>query len=87
VTDLLIGRLQHRDDFAGPGVTIEFRLLEDRRAITMHLEAAAAGWNQRDVGILELPLDLGRQTDGPRFVVSKRAVLDRDRHCVAVEGA
>lgn len=56
------------------------RLLEDRNAVAVHLEATSARRRQLDVGVRILATNLGRQTDGPGFVVSKSAVLDGDRH-------
>ena len=55
-------------------------LLEDRRAVTMNLEATTARRNHLDVGIGILAADLCRQTDGTGLVVSKLAELDRDLH-------
>jgi hypothetical protein len=72
--------LQQFQDFAGAGVAIELGLLEDRRAVAENLEATAARWHERDGGLGMLAANLGRQTDGPWFVVSERAVLDRDVH-------
>jgi hypothetical protein len=73
---------QELDDLARPGVSTRFRLLEHRRAIAMDLESSAARRQQLNVRIRPLGVKLGRQTDGPWFVVSKRAVFDRDRHSV-----
>ena len=47
----------------------------------MHLEAATARRNQLHLLVREGTKDLRRQTGGARFVVSDRAILDRD-HCL-----
>lgn len=80
ISDLRFPLFHERDDLTGPRVSIEFRLLEDGNTIPMHLKPAAARRHELHDGIAELALDIGRQTDGPRFVVSNRAVLDRDIH-------
>ncbi len=75
------GRLaKQTQDLAGSRMSAKLRLLEDGDAVTRHLEPPAARWlhGDRRVGI---PLtNRGRQTGGPRFVVSDGAVLDVDRH-------
>jgi hypothetical protein len=63
-------------DFSGARMPIELRLLEDGSAVAQDFEAALARRNHLDLGGGIRCADLGRQTDGPRFVVSKRAVLD-----------
>jgi len=65
-----------------PGLRVPqcLRLLEDRRSVAMHLEASPARRHQLHVDARILGANLGRQTDGPGFVVSKGAILDRDRH-------
>jgi hypothetical protein len=80
ISDLRFPSFEERKYFAGPRMAIQLGFLENRLTIAMNLKATAARRHQRHCGILELSLDFGRQTDGPRFVVSKRAVLDRDRH-------
>jgi hypothetical protein len=67
-------------DFSRLRVALQLRLLEHRLPIAHDLEAAAARRNQLDLRLGKLVSNLGRQTDGPRFVVSNRAVLDRDLH-------
>jgi hypothetical protein len=59
---------------------VRLGLLEDGFPIAMHLEATAARRDEPDVRRWVLATNLGRQTDGSRFIVSKRAILDRDRH-------
>jgi hypothetical protein len=61
-------------------VAARLRFLEDRRTVPYDLEASAARWNQRDLGVWKTLSDLGRQTDGPGLVASDGAVLDRDFH-------
>jgi hypothetical protein len=62
------------------GVAFQVALLEYRHAVHRHLETSAAGRVQPDVGVGIVLPDRGRQTDGPRFVVSGRAVFDQDLH-------
>lgn len=52
-------------------------LREDEVVVDRHLEDAAVALHQLGVQP-EALLDLGRQTDGPRFVVSTDAVLNDD---------
>jgi hypothetical protein len=73
-------RREELQDLAGLGVPVQLRFPEDVGAVPRHLEATAARRNQLDVGVRMLLADLGRQTDGPWLVVSKRAVFDRDLH-------
>ena len=62
------------------GVPPQLRLLEHGDAVTMHLEPPTAGRQEQfDRFRMRLP-NLGRQTGGSRFVVSHRAVFDRDLH-------
>ena len=61
-------------------MAVELRFLEDRSAIAMHLEASAFRRNKCDLGFGKRGANLGRQTDGPWFVVSKRAVFDGNGH-------
>jgi hypothetical protein len=72
--------LQQPNDFAGRGVPLQFRLLENRLILVENLEPPAAGRAHFDVGIRESLANLGGQTGRPRFVVSHRAVFDRDGH-------
>jgi hypothetical protein len=80
ISDSRFSSLEKRNDLTRPRMPIEFGLLENGLAVPMDLKAPAARRNERHHGIAELSLDLGRQTDGPRFVASKRAVLDGDFH-------
>jgi hypothetical protein len=72
--------LEQAKYFTGPSVAVELRFLEDRGAVAMHLETSAFRRNERDLGLGKLGANLGRQTDGPWFVVSKRAVFDGNGH-------
>lgn len=77
------GRLERREDsqhLAGPRVAIELGFLEDRLAVVHDLEASFPRGYELDARRRVFALDLGRQTDGPWLVVSKRAVFDRDGH-------
>src|SRR5687767_10306546 len=69
---------QKVDNLPRPGMAFGLRLLEDGAAVAVHLEAPLARGDQRHIGTRIFRTNLGRQTDGPRFVVSKRAVFDRD---------
>ncbi len=56
------------------------RLLEDRFSVRYHLEAPTLGWNQFDLSVGEIHLELGGQTGRPGLVASISAVLDGDVH-------
>src|SRR5688500_14791819 len=77
---------EQTQDLAGPGVPAELRLLEDGHSVSRHLEAAATGGlhGDRRVGIAFT--NRGRQTGGPRLVVSNGAVFDVDRHMSSRSG-
>ncbi len=47
-------------------------------AINRHFEQTTRGFNQVHLGIRVFTGNLGRQTGGPRFVVSDNAILDRN---------
>ena len=79
--------VEQSDDLARPRMPAEFRFLEYRFAVGYDLEASAARRDQLDRGIGPAVSNLGRQTDGPRFVVSHRTVFDRDGHLDAVREA
>ena len=64
-------------------MTVELRFLEDRLAVGDHLEPPLARRDQLDDDSGKVLAKLGRQTDGPRFVVSHRAVFDLDFHSQA----
>ena len=51
-------------------------------AVHLHLEDAAGGLDELHFRVGKRVANLGRQTGGPRFVVSDDAVLDRDLHVV-----
>jgi hypothetical protein len=65
---------------AGLSVSSCLRFLEDRSAVLEHFKPATLRRDELHIGVGILLPDLGRQTDGPRFVVSDRAVLYLDRH-------
>jgi hypothetical protein len=80
-----VGRpFEERHDLAGLRVPAELRFLEDRLSVARDLESTAAGRLESNVGVRECGAKLGRQTGGPWFVASNRAVLDFDFHEVAV---
>jgi len=72
--------LQQPNDFAGRGVPLEFRFLENRMSLVRNLEPSAARRNQFDVRIRKTLANLGGQTGRPRLVVSHRAVFDPHAH-------
>lgn len=73
-------RLQESENFARIRVTPDLRLLEDRGAVTRNLEATLAGRDHLEACIGKVLSELGRQTGGPRLVVSDGAVLDGQNH-------
>lgn len=72
--------LEKLHDLARVGVAPDLRFLEYRNAVGDDLESAAARLDQIDLRVGEAVANLGRQTDGPGFVASHRAVFNRDRH-------
>jgi hypothetical protein len=72
--------LQQTDDLAPRRVTAGLRFLENRVPVAHHLEPSATRRHELDLRLREPLTNLGRQTGGPRFVVSHRAVFDRDSH-------
>ena len=76
-----LGRLSEQtDNLALFGVPAKLRFLENRNAIARHFEPAASRRDQLDLRIGPRLPDISRQTDGSRFIISKRAVFDRDLH-------
>jgi len=63
-------------------VATDTLLGEDDAAVHLHFEDAAGGLDEFDIRVGKRVAKLGRQTGGPRFVVSDDAVLDRDLHAV-----
>ena len=53
---------------------------EDALAVDLDFKDAAGRLDQAHFGVGKGIPDLGRQTGGPRFVVSDDAVFDRDGH-------
>ena len=72
---------QQANDLARCCVSAKLRLLENRAAVSAHLEATTSRLNQFHSNVRERLTNLGRQTGGPRLVASNRAVLDGDGHC------
>jgi hypothetical protein len=69
-------------NFAGLGVAFRALLGKDGAAVRLYLEDAAGGLDEFHFRMREGIANLGRQTGGPRFVVSDDAVLDRNLHVV-----
>jgi len=61
-------------------VAPESLLGEHRAPVNFDLKHAARRLDQLDIGVRVGFPDLGRQTGGPRFVVSDHAVFDSDAH-------
>ncbi len=77
---------QERHHLAGGCVTMQLPLREDQHAVARHLEDAATSLEQIDPGFGVPFANLGRQTDGPWFVVSDDAIADGDVHGHVDEG-
>ena len=76
-----LGRLlQQLDDFTGQCVPASPGLLEDGCAVARNFESSASRRNHLDLRIRPLFANLSRQPGSSGFVVSKRAVFDRDLH-------
>jgi len=76
------GVFDQPQDLARLRVASQPLLGEDPAPIHVHLEYAARGLDELDFGVrVGLP-NLGRQTGGPRLVVSNDAVLDGHMHIV-----
>jgi hypothetical protein len=69
-------------DFTGLGVAPRALLGENDAAVHLYFKDAAGGLDEFHFRMREGIANLGRQTGGPRFVVSDDAVLDRDLHVV-----
>jgi hypothetical protein len=67
-------------------MTPRLRFFVNRDAIAQHLEASALRRNEIDRRNRKSLANFGRQTGGPRFIVSEGAVFDRDLHCWFVIG-
>ena len=82
------GRLaQFLENLAGYGMSPGFRFLEDRLSVRHDLEPSTLGWNQLDVRVRVMLLELGGQTGRPGLVASIGAVLDGDFHFFLRVGA
>src|SRR5688572_32547670 len=73
-------RGQQMENLAGLGVASKPRLLKDGLSVARHFEPPAARRYQLDLCRGKLLTNRGRQTDGPGFVVSYRAVFDGNAH-------
>ena len=78
------GRLQQRDDLAGCCMPSKLRLLKDRNTVPAHFKTTTGTRVQRDLCIRKTARQLGRQTGGPGFVVSNRAVFDGNVHALGI---
>jgi hypothetical protein len=74
------GLPQQLQDFPGLSVTLEGFLGEDTAAIQLDFEHPARRLDQPDFCLRKRHPNLGRQTGGPRFVVSDDAELDGHAH-------
>jgi hypothetical protein len=63
-------------------VAPQARFGKNPSTVDIDLKDAAGRLDEPDFGMRKCSADLGRQTGGPRFVVSDDAVLDRDGHAV-----
>lgn len=61
-------------------VAAKLRFLEYRHPVHGHLKTTASGRFQAHLGLGKVLANRGRQTDGPRFVVSNSAVFDHNLH-------
>ena len=68
--------------FTGFGMPLGGFLGEDPTSVDVDLEDAARRLDQPHVSVREGIAELGRQTGGPRLVVSDDAVFDGDGHGV-----
>lgn len=68
------------DDFTRACMAPEGALGEHQGLVDSHLKRAPRGRDEVHDGLREGLLQLGRQTGGPRLVVSNYAVFDRDLH-------
>lgn len=74
--------LDEAHDFTRLGVAFRALLGKDDAAVHFHLERTAGGLDELHFRVREGVANLGRQTGGPRFVVSDDAELDRHLHGV-----
>jgi hypothetical protein len=75
------------EHLAGLGVPALNFLREDAAPIDLNFEYATRGLDQFDLGLRMGLADFGRQTGGPRLVVSNDAVFDRHAHSANDSGA
>ena len=75
-----MGGFDQAEDFFWLGVTSGLELREDQLAVERNFERTTRAMHQLHGGIGKPPLDFGRQTGGPGFVVSNYAVLYGDLH-------
>src|SRR5213080_5031289 len=69
-----------------PGVAPDGLLGEHAAPIDLDFEHAARGLNQLDVRVRVGLTNFGRQTGGPRLVVSDDTVFDGDAHTLGASG-
>src|SRR6267143_4796731 len=81
------GLLDQPQDLARLGVASQPFLGEDPAPVHLHLEYATRGLDELHFGVRVCLPNLGRQTGGPRLVVSNDAVFDGHVHSVNVSRA
>jgi hypothetical protein len=74
---------EERDYFSRFCMTPRLRLLVNRDAVAQNLETSSLRRDELNRRNRKSFANLGRQTGGPRFVVSERAVLDGDFHGIS----
>jgi hypothetical protein len=80
LTSRFFARLQQSHDLTRLGVTVELGFFKNWNPIRDDLESPAARFDERDARTGKPLTKLGRQTGGPRFVVSHLAVFNSDVH-------
>jgi hypothetical protein len=75
-----LGRPDQPHHLTGIGVAVRAQLGEQQLPVHGHLERAARRLDELDLDVRPGGAQLGRQTGGPRLVVSGDAVLDGDTH-------
>jgi hypothetical protein len=69
-------------DLSRFGMPTERPFGEEEVAVHGHLEDSAGARDETNFGVRELLLQLGRQTGGPRLIVSDHAKLDDHTHAL-----
>jgi hypothetical protein len=66
--------------FAGLGVTTKLLFRENELPVYRDFEQPTRRFDEPDIGVRKPRSNLGRQTGGPRFIVSDDAILNRNSH-------